>query len=322
VTLGFVATSGVSNPSGGGQGRPVSENPVTAGSMYDFRSLHGLPFATDDMQLIGEGFNTRVFLASDGWVLRAANYDDVLAQLTHERDILRYLSRLSLETPRDFEVIDPCSALPHGGSYHRFIAGRTCMTLSENQQRQLGRVLLEIHDSLPRGGIPRISDVSEHLDAFAEHLTESEVALVSESFEDQAAEDSVVRFVHGDVWPENLIERESDLVGLLDWARCGLGDIAVDFAGLAYLPNGVMAGVLRAYVDAGGKLGGRFAQRLQLARLNRELLGLHHAIVHPESGELADCLRKVRGVVSQIISLETGQIFSDCVAGEPTGQTD
>jgi len=29
-----------------------------------------------------------------------------------------------------------------------------------------------------------------------------------------------------------------------------------------------------------------------------------------------------RGVVSQIISLETGQIFSDCVAGEPTGQTD
>lgn len=265
--------------------------------MHDLRDLHGLPFATDDMQLIGEGFNTRVFLSTDGWVLRTAKYGHVLAQLTHERDALRHLPTLSLETPRDFEVINPCPALPQGGAYHRFIAGRPCITFSESQQRQLGGVLVEIHDSVPRGGIPRISDVSRDLDAFAEHLTESELALVSESFEDQAAEDSVVRFVHGDVWPENLIERESGLVGLLDWSRCGLGDIAVDFAGMAYLPNGVMAGVLRAYVDAGGKLGDRFEQRLQLARLNRELLGLHHAIVHPESGELADSLTKVRGVL-------------------------
>ena len=102
------------------------------------------------------------------------------------------------------------------------------------------------------------------------------------------------RLVHGDVWPENLLEHEGKLVAVLDWEHGGVGDIAMDFAALAYLPGGVLRTVTATYTAGGGRLGERFEERLFVCRLRRELMGLRHGIVHPDSGELDDALRKVR----------------------------
>ncbi|MGE0623239.1 MAG: phosphotransferase [Pseudomonadales bacterium] len=266
--------------------------------MADFSGLSGLPFVAAGMRPIGDGFDTRVYVSSDGWVLKVAKYSDVLPRLVRERDVLRYLPKISVETPGGYEIIDRSSVLPFGGSYYRQIEGRPCTTLTEDQQRQLGQLMVEIHELVPHRSFPAKPVHHLYWSGFAPYLSEAERQTLRRLFDRYPSKYAVVRWVHGDIWPENLIERDGRLVGLLDWAQCGVGDVADDFAGLAYLPDSVLDGVLRAYLDAGGTVGSEFRQRLLLARLRRELSGLRHAILHPQLGELAESLAKVRGVLS------------------------
>ncbi len=246
------------------------------------------------MRPIGEGFNTRVFLSSDGgWVLKAAKHEDVLRRLIHERAALERVPGLPIALPRDYDVIEPCSSFPSGASCYRYIDGRPCTTLSEIQQQQLGYLICQLHQAVSSASVAMTGLVRWEWRTFAGCLTGSELEELRELFDAYPSERAVVRLVHGDLWPENIIERDGQLVGLVDWAESDAGDVAVDFAGLAYLPD-VLDGVLRAYADAGGLVGDAFPQRLTVARLSRELAGLQHAIFHPRTGELAESVSKVR----------------------------
>jgi aminoglycoside phosphotransferase (APT) family kinase protein len=267
--------------------------------MNQTSEIRGLPFPLDSVRLIGEGFNSRVFAATGGWILKAARYDDALPRLIHEKASLERMPRLSVDVPRNYEIIEPCSALPFGGAYYRCIEGLPCTTLTSSQQQQLGRVMLEIHGASPSAAAPAMSIDSWDWNLFAGCLTNAELETLRRLFQSYPGEHAVVRLLHGDVWPENLIEQGGRLAGLLDWEQSGAGDVAIDFAGLAYLPEDVLEGVLRAYIEAGGSVGRSFSHRLRLARLSRELSGLHHAILHPASGELSDALGKVRGVLAE-----------------------
>lgn len=48
---------------------------------------------------------------------------------------------------------------------------------------------------------------------------------------DLLGEEMTPALVHGDFWPENMLKRQSRLVGVLDWEAAAIGDASVDLAG-------------------------------------------------------------------------------------------
>jgi hypothetical protein len=58
------------------------------------------------MRLVGEGFNTLVFVSPDGWVLKVAKYRDALPRLIHERDSVQCVQEISINVPNDYRIVE------------------------------------------------------------------------------------------------------------------------------------------------------------------------------------------------------------------------
>jgi aminoglycoside phosphotransferase (APT) family kinase protein len=124
-----------------------------------------------------------------------------------------------------------------------------------------------------------------------------------EKFRHRAAIDNhMPKLIHGDLWGENIIlnEKLDHVVGIIDFESLTVGDVAQDFAAQKYLGQDFLSQIIEYYREFGGDLGTQFLSRLQDHSMLRELEGLRYAIRYPESGELQDCLGKVR---SQLIFL-------------------
>ena len=231
--------------------------------------LRDVPFSTDDMELLGGGFSNRVYKSHDGWVLKAARYPESFVGLVREQLVLPRLSDLPIQTPSEYQVIEAGDVLPLGGACYRFIEGESCSHLTQLEQAHLARILLQLHDESPTE-IPELQIAPWQWAEFAGCFDDKQLDRLQALFAAYPRQDALVRLVHGDIWPENLIRQNGDLVGVIDWEHSGAGDIAIDFAGMAYLSTSTLEGLLEAYVDAGGNIGKNFPERLLVCRFRRE----------------------------------------------------
>ena len=94
--------------------------------------------------------------------------------------------------------------------------------------------------------------------------------------------------VHGDLWHENMLAPRRRLSGVLDWEDAGIGDPAVDLAGLWYLGDAWVQQVV-GVLDAPE----RFLRRVAYWRVARELRGAAWSGRHDDASELAESAAKV-----------------------------
>ncbi len=98
--------------------------------------------------------------------------------------------------------------------------------------RTMARALAEIH-AIARPDVDppwRTRSVGEHLSRRSAHadleLREPEILDALRSV--WPPEDGPARLLHGDFWPGNLIWRDGDLVGVVDWEDAAIGDLHAD----------------------------------------------------------------------------------------------
>ena len=249
-------------------------------------------------KLIGEGFSSKVFDTQNGCVLKVAKVPTAFARMQTERDIVSQLASLSFRTPASYAVIKPCDQFPLGGAFYKYISGKPCINLTRQLMVDAAQALHEIHQLAPT-----VAEVDftpwPAWSEFSRYLRKTDLRYIETLFSGYRAPTNARRFVHGDFWPENLISAGGRLVGVLDWEHAGFGDVALDFAALAYLPHEVLEQVLSHYQGFGGEPGEGFPERLKVCRFRRELSGLFHSLENPASGELDDALGKVQQLIQQ-----------------------
>lgn len=261
-------------------------------------NINEVPFSLSSLRPLGEGFTSRVFLTREDWVVKLAKCPGAFDRMTHEWRVLSCLPELSVQVPDHFGLIAPNDQMRFGGCYYRFIAGRPGSKLTRNTAAQVASILLEIHSVTPSVDLGTAPLVTWNWSDFGACLPRQDISRLEAFFANYSARTRQFGLVHGDFWPENWLENNGKLIGLIDWADSGQGDIAIDFASLAYLSESTLQLVLEHYVAAGGNLRDDFFERLKLCQFRRELMGLRHALANPASGEIADSVTKVRNLVA------------------------
>ena len=103
--------------------------------------LKNVPFSSEGSMLLSEGFNSRVFKAAGGWLVKVAKQEDGWVGILNEQAVLAAMPALAVETPRDYTAIEPGPDLPYGGSYYRGIEGDACCDVDALVQKQLAGIL-------------------------------------------------------------------------------------------------------------------------------------------------------------------------------------
>lgn len=104
-------------------------------------------------------------------------------------------------------------------------------------------------------------------------------------------------FVHGDLWSENMLACDSVLTGVVDWEFAAVGDPAADLAGLWYLGDAWVDGVLAEL-----RWPPETVRRAQYFRVVRELYGAAWSVRHDDRDELADSLTKTTTAVRAVLA--------------------
>ena len=102
--------------------------------------------------------------------------------------------------------------------------------------------------------------------------------------------------VHGDMWFENiLVDKNSNVVGVIDFGNVAIGDKAIDFTVQNYIGDQFRNEVIKEYVKLGGNLGEHFQQRMAYLLLVREVYGLEYGIMINDIDK--DALNKIKRII-------------------------
>jgi len=154
-----------------------------------------------------------------------------------EGDILRAVHDLGLCVPRVLVLDESLEHLPHPYLLLDHIDGEKIFPASAADPRieAMARMLARIH-ALPVDGLPdvptRIDPVPEILAYLPDDIEFDAVRLNLTLTGNQPRMGPPV-LLHGDFWPGNLLWRDADLVGILDWEDAALGDPLSDVASAA-----------------------------------------------------------------------------------------
>lgn len=222
------------------------------------RLLRDANLGDADPELIGSGFDNEMWRAGH-IVLRLPRREVAAHLLRHEQRWLDTVtSRVTLETPTVIWRGEPNGDYPYPWLATTFIEGdvalRSGPLQSDLSARRLGEALVAIHQTAPHDA-PMNPFRGVALSARAEHFAATNKrdgdgwlhkhfhhALRAPTFAGQP------RWLHGDVHGGNLITRDGELVGLIDFGdMCG-GDPACDLGGaLLALHPGTWGAFTRAY---------------------------------------------------------------------------
>jgi len=284
---------------------------IKEGLQQTFPTLANL----NTLKLLSDGFSSYVILIEDEIIFRIAKTSEAMHGHMKERALLPYLQGYL-----PFQVLEltwqakPSKFFPFGVIGYRAIPGIPFsleLAPSVNLKHiahDLARFLVRLHDfpidKARSFGFAEIIDLeslgAEVMPILSSLFSKAEYGKLSSWWEkylnDPAKDDFRPKLIHGDPWGENIILDESldHIVGIIDFESVNIGDAAQDFAAQKYLGRGFSNSVIKSYRELGGEPGSHFSTRLLWHSMLRELGGLKYAIRYPESGELGDCLQKVR----------------------------
>ncbi len=108
--------------------------------------------------------------------------------------------------------------------------------------------------------------------------------------------------VHGDIWYENILtDKDSDVVGVIDFGNVKIGDKAIDFAVQNHVSDQFRDEVIRQYIQLGGEVGENLEKRMDYLLAVREIYGLEYGIMIDDiidEDKLAKIKRMIFGIKS------------------------
>ena len=280
-----------------------------------FPSITGL----DELRLVGDGFSS--YAVSTGEIIfRVAKNALATEGYKKELSLLPCLQdHLNVQIPNPLWWAEPSGNFPFGVIGYPMIPGipfsweLVSRVDLERVAKDLAEFLIALHNtpttSLADGDMSAPIDLSALWETVSPVLrtrfTREECKVVESwqySYISAAARHTFpLRLIHGDPWGENILLNGTldGIVGVIDFETLAVGDVACDFAAQKYVGHGFLENVVSNYKRLGGEVEGRFADRLRWFSMLRELSGLDYAITYPESEELEDSLRKVRGELTK-----------------------
>jgi aminoglycoside phosphotransferase (APT) family kinase protein len=183
---------------------------------------------------IDEGWDFRVLVVDDTWVVRWPRHRLAVEEIEREVDLLPVIAPLlPVEVPR-FEYV---SSNPWLVAY-RFIRGEPIV----DEDPAGVRAFLDALHSVDVGTIP--GPPPNWLETYREQADEfrRRVLPLLDRSEQQDGEELLVQtetltgfesaLTHSDLGPSHLIVRDERLVGVIDWGDARVGDPAIDYAWL------------------------------------------------------------------------------------------
>jgi aminoglycoside phosphotransferase (APT) family kinase protein len=222
------------------------------------RSLAGdrLPASRDaPLRLLGEGWDSTVWLLGEEWVLRFPRREVVVPGFLRELEVLPQIApRLPLAVPLAEVRGEPDERFPWPWSAHRLLPGREIPAATPGDAarvrhgRDLGRFLRALHAidpaEAPAGGEPLPVDANRRADmSFRVELTAARLGRLAElglwtapaalagMLEDARRLPPSERLTvcHGDLHLRHLLVSDTgDLCGVIDWIDVCRGDPAID----------------------------------------------------------------------------------------------
>jgi aminoglycoside phosphotransferase (APT) family kinase protein len=277
--------------------------------------------AVEDVRYLAEGWDSTVFVINESLLVRFPKRPEVGASLERELRLLGALApSLPAAIPSYLFSARDCAAYPFTFAGYALIEGAPLgdAGLSPAARRGLaadaGRFLRALHDFPTErarelgaepvsvgGGREQYRDFAAIVRTRIAPLLSSGEAGRLMAWMDAAETERFHCFepvvVHGDLGPEHLLVDPSSgrLTGVIDFGDCGIGDPAIDIAGLLIaLGEQVMPELLAAYGRA------EDTALLERARRYRRLGPLHEVIYGLDAGGEAFVVSGLNGVRRRI----------------------
>ncbi len=236
----------------------VDESLVRALLSDQFPELAGL-----SLRVAGEGFDNFLYRLGDHHAVRVPRRARGVEPLENE---LRWLGiaagDVTLATPLPVLAGSPCASFAWPWMIASWIEGASGDEVDDEWLRgsasPLATFLRELHVTAPDGApmnpwrsVPlaeRASDLKSRLQLLRSDIDTSRAWSLFEWASTSAPWRSAPTWLHGDVHPGNLVFREKQLVGVVDFGDLCAGDPATDLAGgLLTLPYDELAPFFAAY---------------------------------------------------------------------------
>ncbi len=273
---------------------------------------HGVP--VDRFAAVASGFSSTVYRRSDGSCAHVPRNADAAQRLRYADRVASVLSSETdgFELPLSEAWVAPSDRWPYGASVTTWIIGSHVS--AETDPRSVARFLATLHAIDPQRVSPPIEDFDawtlrqlhrartglRDVEDLIERQVLSRAAKALTSLQENLRHLPKRSVVHGDFWHENLVQREGELIGVLDWEECGIGDPAIDLAGLWYLgeewAQEVIAVLSPSEAEIARCIEWRVARELEGAAWSRDYAD------EPERRESADKLTKL---ISKITHLDS-----------------
>lgn len=263
----------------------------------------------EEFRAVAKGFSSVVVKTGGGRCLRIARSADAARRLRYGFTMSAMLiGRLGgLELPQEIAWCPPVVDRPFGAVLSTWLDG-VHVTNETNPDsvaafiRSLRAVdpgeLLPTVQSYDEWRREQIAQARRGLSAAA-HLVDPAIARSVDLLIGNLADDLKAirdpRLVHGDLWHENLLDQDGQLVAVLDWEACAIGDPAIDLAGLWCLGDAWAGEVIDAALVSPPE-----RQRCSAWRVIRELEGAAWSAAHRDDDELNESAAKVTDVARRI----------------------
>ena len=276
---------------------------------------------------LGEGYASEVVESKNGLVFKIAKNHRVQKTYKREHTLLKLLSSKikGFDIPYPEYYIESSNSFPYGLLGYKKIEGEILdpeKIRGGNLRTIASRIadfLLQIH-SIDTSS-PEITDLGletcpppleeiKHTwinvsDWLRSNLNEEEYFKMHDFWKEAElflqSDMQPVRVVHGDIWFENILtDKESHVVGVIDFGNVKIGDIAIDFAVHNYVSNQFRDEVINQYIQLGGEVGENLKKRMDYLLAVREIYGLKYGIMIDDIDE--DTLAKIREMIYGIKS--------------------
>ena len=234
----------MTNPNIDLAGTPDAEIEVNKALVFDLLQQHQdlihLP-----IQFIDAGWDNAMFRLGDKLSMRLPRRQAAAKLIEHEQTWLPQIANhLTIAVPTPYRIGEPTSNYPWRWSILPWLEGTTADREPPNADRGKfwGTFLRSLHTTAPANapynpmrGVP-LKNRWANLEPRMQRLEQNN--LVSKTIKNIWYEalntpiDVEAKWLHGDLHPGNILVKDGEIVGIIDWGDMTAGDVATDLASI------------------------------------------------------------------------------------------
>lgn len=272
--------------------------------------------ATPPIRLVDMGFSSYVFATGSGYIVRVARTPQAASGQRRECELLpRLAGLLPVAVPVPEWRLEPGTTSRFGAMAYARIDGRMLPRDARCLARlvtQLASVLVRVHgidreavaagvtslDEWKQATISWVTRAVDHLTGEVSAAEHARLVRWRERFVahvERLSDDTAV-VIHGDLWHDNILIRDDEIVGVLDWESAAITDPAADLAPVWDIDDEMGKALVRTYQHMTSP-DPSLADRVRLFRVARSVSGITWCLENNDLEEYRESLAKVRRVL-------------------------